>query len=1200
MANEKEVAYSIKILGTDREVNTIKQLKDELKSVNDSLSKAQLGSQQYQVLNEQAQGLTSELNKLRKENEITQKEFNSLKFPIGSYRQLQAEVASNTEKLRQSAVGINITAEAYTELEQKVISGKAQLADFDRKLSPSGTLVGEYARGIKQAFEEIGVEGFLNKVSSAAEENTGAIKGSIAAMKNELALLKELQQKYTAEGTEEFDTLGKKINELGGEIRGFVQDQKDAIKINEGLDTTFKSLAGVSGAFISGIGAFQSYIGGAQDASAEMVELAKNIQLVQAVSQVAEAQEQARVLVQIGYQKLLNIEKSLEGAIESKNIVIRYAAIAAQRVLNAVTSAGPYGAIAIALGAVITAYGTYKLLVGTVTDAERKRNLELKVRSDFERKAAADSADQIATLTKLRIALTDVNVPLQSRKKILSEYNQVADENNKLSATDLGNIEKINKAIDAQIELIVKRTKVSAATSLLSDAMKEQFEAIDEQSKIFRKAEEENSKISLNILKDAYESAQVLSSLMSGDNVRANLIDMYGVEYADAVQKRIDADNKVIATQKLLKEAIEQARGTDATNTETKTNTSNANIDSEIEAQQKAGQIYLELVKKQVEERLKAVKDGRAKEIQEEKNSLNNLRSEIIKQLDEQDKLLDENRKKRAEIIKDTKLPEAERNKAVKRLDEEYAGILNERNQSGKLANEILIQAEENMRARIAAINAKYDDEEHQSLVKQLEDNLQIIDDGTKSKLLLTEEGRLKEELGLDEHSSKKLEIDRKFEAEDYKIKKQGLLDKLKLIQAELDAEKQRLFFLVNKPTASSDGTPGPVAQETPAVKAKRAEVAKLLQMQQELNTALAQLDAEHTNNVKTQSEIRVNTLTEEQQKQADQVSTYLGVISNAASGIQSALQELGQRESEKFDEQIEARKDKISDLENKVETSTGRMKKIYEAQLKSEQDALKKSEAEKEQVRLKYARAAKAVAVIQAIIATAMSVLQALSSVPPPASYVMAAVSGALGAVQIGLIASQKLAKGGNLDGDVSGNGIPSGAGMINGPSHAGGGVKFIYKGQRYEAEGGELKTHNGNSRYIFTKKVADDPVLKQIALATHNNTGHPMARMVGSMVNMYAGGRSFGGTHSGWLAAGGDLDSVAGVPLNAPMVVTQTTDPAIIQLISDVNTHVASVKDYVDATNSRLDNLKVAVPVDQVTDVQTKTSEVKTAALF
>jgi TP901 family phage tail tape measure protein len=72
----------------------------------------------------------------------------------------------------------------------------------------------------------------------------------------------------------------------------------------------------------------------------------------------------------------------------------------------------------------------------------------------------------------------------------------------------------------------------------------------------------------------------------------------------------------------------------------------------------------------------------------------------------------------------------------------------------------------------------------------------------------------------------------------------------------------------------------------------------------------------------------------------------------------------------------------------------------------------------EKENEEAEYNRKQKAYAIINAIINTALAVTKALSSVSPPASYVLAAMSGAMGAVQIATIASQNYRTGGMIDG--------------------------------------------------------------------------------------------------------------------------------------------------------------------------------------
>ena len=91
-------------------------------------------------------------------------------------------------------------------------------------------------------------------------------------------------------------------------------------------------------------------------------------------------------------------------------------------------------------------------------------------------------------------------------------------------------------------------------------------------------------------------------------------------------------------------------------------------------------------------------------------------------------------------------------------------------------------------------------------------------------------------------------------------------------------------------------------------------------------------------------------------------------------------------------------------------------------------------------------AEAQKAIAITQATINTAQGVSAALGSSPPPVNFVLAGLTGALGAVQIAKIAGAKFADGGLTEG-----------GMFQGASHANGGIKFSAGGRIHEAEGGE-----------------------------------------------------------------------------------------------------------------------------------------------
>lgn len=115
------------------------------------------------------------------------------------------------------------------------------------------------------------------------------------------------------------------------------------------------------------------------------------------------------------------------------------------------------------------------------------------------------------------------------------------------------------------------------------------------------------------------------------------------------------------------------------------------------------------------------------------------------------------------------------------------------------------------------------------------------------------------------------------------------------------------------------------------------------------------------------------------------------------------------------------------------------------EEQLKKKQDALEKKRKQNQ----------KQQSLVNAIVNTALGVTQALAAFPPPASYALAAAVGALGAIEIATISSQKYAQGG----------------IIEGKSHKDGGVKVL--GGRAEVEGGEMivnkKTTTMNTDMLY-----------------------------------------------------------------------------------------------------------------------------------
>ena len=135
-------------------------------------------------------------------------------------------------------------------------------------------------------------------------------------------------------------------------------------------------------------------------------------------------------------------------------------------------------------------------------------------------------------------------------------------------------------------------------------------------------------------------------------------------------------------------------------------------------------------------------------------------------------------------------------------------------------------------------------------------------------------------------------------------------------------------------------------------------------------------------------------------------------------------------------------------------ETEALKKQQIEKEKIQKKEDALKKKQDALEKKRKQQQ---KQQSIINAIVNTALGITQALSAYPPPTSWALAAAVGAMGAVQIATISSQKYAQGGVLDG----------------PSHSQGGIKVPTKRGMSEVEGNEFitnkKTTTHNTEMLY-----------------------------------------------------------------------------------------------------------------------------------
>lgn len=165
MAQEKILAVRVELTGVTEESRQISQLNGELDKLaqkRNELNKTikQNGQATREETNEltaneqSTRDLTAKKNQLLQTEKASAKEF---KAAAGSMNELRAK----TSALRNEANNLNLTTEAgrrrFKELGGQITDNTKKIRDYDRSISGSSTMVGEYSRGIMNAFMKVGV-----------------------------------------------------------------------------------------------------------------------------------------------------------------------------------------------------------------------------------------------------------------------------------------------------------------------------------------------------------------------------------------------------------------------------------------------------------------------------------------------------------------------------------------------------------------------------------------------------------------------------------------------------------------------------------------------------------------------------------------------------------------------------------------------------------------------------------------------------------------------------------------------------------------------------------------------------------------------------------------------------------------------------------------------------------------------------------
>jgi len=220
------------------------------------------------------------------------------------------------------------------------------------------------------------------------------------------------------------------------------------------------------------------------------------------------------------------------------------------------------------------------------------------------------------------------------------------------------------------------------------------------------------------------------------------------------------------------------------------------------------------------------------------------------------------------------------------------------------------------------------------------------------------------------------------------------------------------------------------------------------------------------------------------------------------------ALQGLD-RQSERAQQNVDKVQSELNNVNDRIATANATQRAALEQEKEEIQDRFDaeakgaaKLEEEKEQLRKEAFERNQTFSIISAVINGALAVTKAIAELGPIAGPIAGAITAGITAAQIALIAGQKFALGGLVDADkdyatklytyANGGSIPVSfpskrGGMIKGPSHDQGGVKFAAGGQLMEAQGGEFISSRPTTQMFL-------PVLKSL-----NNIGNRLGTNTG-----------------------------------------------------------------------------------------------------
>lgn len=681
-------------------------------------------------------------------------------------------------------------------------------------------------------------------------------------------------------------------------------------------------------------------------------------------------------------------------------------ATAAMRAFNMATKLSPIGLLVGVIGAAAAAYMAF--------NREQKQALTgQKLHNDAIKEANVQTAVEVNHLQQLLAVAKDVQKPYEERRRAVAELNRLVPEYNGNLTVETAQTEEAKKALDRYVE------------SLRAAAREKYLKAIvDQKAEALAKAEYSSLEENISWYQKAWNSVKSMGNMtMAAQN---NIVS--SLENRSKRIKNAEQELKT-ATEQLMKEQAKKVEGSTASTDTSDTPIIGSSGDKDGKGKATKAKDYTQ--------EYEAAKRARLQAEQElQKEIAQGLEESLDKQLATTEQKYNE-KKFKLQQENATLEQEISTLAAEKSNDPNREKAIAEKRQLMELNKQIEVAYEHQKEQELAQVREKYHAKEAERRVKERSREIEALRRQKSEEIIeiqSLEEAKkqLRENLSAGELS---------------KIK--TLEDAKKALRAQ--AEKELLALSLKNFEEQKQILMGYLSTLTGEAKEKLVEDItqiedKIVQIKEKLDNIKNNKDTKEKNAADKELE-KVDVLgfsakdwedtfsnLDEMSNRFKAVDMAVGAMNNAFNMFSQLQQGLNQKEMAAFTKNQEQKKKALLNQLNQGY--------ISQAQYQRELQRLdEEADAKKKELSVKQFKAQKAMNMMNIIANTATGIMRAYSDTGPIAGSVFAAIVGALGAVQLGIVAAQQppsYAKGGYTKGlgfkDESGQEV---AGIVHGEEY-------------------------------------------------------------------------------------------------------------------------------------------------------------------